>query len=153
MSLTVGVPSEGTSICTSHLGLVSQRTENQPMQFPQTACDAAQGDDSAWSHELTVLTQSLMKGWQVHCIGLDKRTPPRGTCTGLRGGPVQTSQSSARPSAKCCQGNPQYHTDRVMGELRRTWGYKTKFRRGLAMCAHITEGQAHPGLHKKQHGQ
>lgn len=51
LSPAVGVPSEGISICTSHLGLVSQRTENQPMQFPQTACDAAQGDDSVWSHE------------------------------------------------------------------------------------------------------
>lgn len=126
------------------------------MQFPQTACDAAQGDDSVWSHEPDCidtapderLASTLQRLGQKNATQRDLHRLERRPRANL----IQFSKTKCKV-LPLGQGNPQDPTDGVMDELRRTCGYKTKIRCGLAMCAHITESQTHPSLHKNQHGQ
>ena len=85
--------------------------------------------------------------------------PSGGTLTGLRGGAMQTSWSSTRPSARSCTWV------RAIPSINIGWAALRRRTEGLrgagwreaqhdpAMCTHSPEHQPYPGLHQKQHGQ
>ena len=79
-----------------------------------------------------------------------------------RGGPVETTWSSIRASARSCtwvrQSQPQIQAGRRM-DWEQPWGAGLggagwrEAQHDPATCAHSSEGQPYPGLHQKQHGQ